>query len=49
MAGEIPNPVRYDPRLDVFCCEQRRFGLRYDKRFVSIYYRNILFIGDTGF
>jgi hypothetical protein len=35
MAGEIPNPVRYDPRLDVFCCEQRRFGLRYDKRFVS--------------
>jgi hypothetical protein len=35
MAGDIPNPVRYDPRLDAFCCEQRRCGLRYDKRFVS--------------
>jgi hypothetical protein len=35
MAGDIPNPVRYDSRHDAFCCEQRRFGMRYDKRFVS--------------
>lgn len=35
MAEKIPNPVSYDAKKDAFCCEQRRFGLGYQKRFVT--------------
>ncbi|UTW12174.1 hypothetical protein [Marinobacterium rhizophilum] len=35
MADKIPNPVSYDPKKDVFCCQQKRFGLNYRKRFTS--------------
>ncbi len=35
MVEKIPNPVSYNARLDAFCCQQRRFGLGYQKRFDS--------------
>ncbi|MFC6669239.1 hypothetical protein [Marinobacterium aestuariivivens] len=35
MSEPIPNPVRYDSRHDDFGCEQKRFGLRYRRRFAS--------------
>ncbi|GGO80218.1 hypothetical protein GCM10011348_16440 [Marinobacterium nitratireducens] len=35
MREQIANPVHYDPRRNLFYCEQKRFGLRYRRQFVS--------------